>query len=278
MILHGYMDESGNRRFFTLSCLLARPKDWMWIESSWRKVLRRKNEELKKAGRQQISRFHAADCSSRVGEFKGWSIEEQIEFVKRLLAIFKNYMTSVVAYTVPLEDFKAVFHEHQEDTIASLYGMLTKFLMDQTVWDIKEQAGKDAIDHVRIALIHDRSDYDQHIHKAFNHAKNDTTFEGREIFVSITSQGWEDCIPLQAADLLAYETFKDAENHVIGRSRRKSLTSILEGSTFGGRSKSFDRDTLQLFRDVIEADAAGLPRPDLEEFRKHRIKSPQNHG
>ncbi len=117
MILHGYMDESGNSRFFTLSCLLARPKDWMWIESSWKKALRRKNEELKKAGRQQISRFHAADCSSRVGEFKGWRIEEQIEFVKRLLAIFRNYMTSVVAYTVPIEDFKAVFHEHQEDAI-----------------------------------------------------------------------------------------------------------------------------------------------------------------
>ncbi|MGP8269603.1 MAG: hypothetical protein ACLQLH_06010 [Terracidiphilus sp.] len=148
--------------------------------------------------------------------------------------------------------------------IASLYGMLTKFLMSQTVWDIQEQAGKNAINKVRIALIHDRSDYDQHILKAFNNAKNDSTFEGREIFVSITSQGWEDCVPLQAADLLAYETFKDAENHVIGRSRRKSLTSILEGSTFGGRSKSFDRDTLQLLRDVIEADASGLPRPDLK--------------
>ncbi|MGO8774128.1 MAG: hypothetical protein ACLQHT_07685, partial [Terracidiphilus sp.] len=81
----------------------------MWIESEWKNVLRQKNEELKKAGRQQISRFHAADCSSRLGEFKGWSVEEQIAFVKRLLVIFHKHMTSVVAYTVPINDFKAVF-------------------------------------------------------------------------------------------------------------------------------------------------------------------------
>lgn len=272
MILHGYMDESGNSRFFTLSCLLARPKDWMWIESAWKKVLKWKNDELKKAGRQAISRFHAADCSSRVGEFKGWSVEEQIEFVKRLLAIFKKYMTSVVAYTVPIVDFKEVFQEHQDEAIANLYGLLTEFLMSQVIWDIEDQAGKGAISRVRIALIHDRSDYDHHILNAFNKAKNDETFRGRDAFVSITSQGWETCVPLQAADLLAYETFKDAENHVIGRPRRKSLTSILEGPAFGGRSKSFDRDTLQLFRDVIEADAAGLPRPSLDEFRKLHAK------
>jgi hypothetical protein len=268
MILHGYMDESGNSRFFTLSYLLARPKEWMWIESEWKKVLRQKNEELKKAGRQQISRFHAADCSSRLGEFKGWSVEEQIAFVKRLLVIFHKHMTSVVAYTVPINDFKAVFPEHKEDTLGALYRILTQFLMNQTVWDIQEQAGKQALSRVTIALIHDRSDYNQQILNGFDHAKNDSTFEGREIFVSITAQGWEDCVPLQAADLLAYETFKDAENQVIGRTRRKSLTSILEGSAFGGRSKSFRRDTLELFRQVLDADAAGLPRPSLEEFKK----------
>jgi hypothetical protein len=266
------MDESGNNRFFTLSYLMARPKEWMWIESEWKKVLRQKNEELKKAGRQQISRFHAADCSSRLGEFKGWSVEEQIEFVKRLLAIFKKHKTSVVAYTVPIDDFKAVFPEHKDDALAALYRLLTQFLMNQTVWDIQQQAGKQAPSRVTIALIHDRSNYNQQILSAFDHAKNDSTFEGREIFVSITAQGWEDCVPLQAADLVAYETFKDAENRVTGRSRRKSLTSILDGFTFGGRSKSFDRDTLQLLREVIEADAAGTPRPNLEAFRARRGK------
>lgn len=268
MILRGYIDESYNSRFFTLSCLLARPQDWMWIQSAWKKVLRQKNEELRRAGRKQISRYHAADCSSCKREFGDWQVEEQIAFVKRLLSIFNRYMTSVVAYTIPIEDFKAVFHEHKDDPFPVMYRMLTNFLMNQTVHEIRTQAGSDNVKNVSIALIHDRSSYDQSFLAAFNHCKNDVTFDGREIFKSITAMGWEECIPLQAADMLAYETFKDAENRVIGRTRRKSLVSILEGSAFGGRSKSFTRSTLQLLRETIEADAAGLPRPkrtiDLE--------------
>jgi len=263
MILHGYIDESYNQRFFTLSCLLGRPQDWMWIESEWKKVLRKKNAELHRAGRRKISRYHAADCSSCRGEFSGWSVDEQIAFVKRLLAIFNKYMTSVVAYTVPLEDFKDVYPEHKDDPFPVLYRMLTNLLMNQTVHEIRTQAGPWAVDRVSIALIHDRSDYDQSYLAAFNFCKKDLTFEGRHIFKSITPLGWEDCIPLQAADMLAYETFKDVENHAVGRKRRKSLTSILDGTKFGGRSKSFSRSTLKLLRDTMEADAAGLPRPPL---------------
>lgn len=263
MILNGYIDESYNQRFFTLSCLLGRPKDWMWIESEWKKVLREKNAELSRAGRRKISRYHAADCSSCRNEFTGWTVDEQIVFVKRLLAIFNKYMTSVVAYTVPIEDYKDIYPEHRADPFPALYELLTSFLMNQTVHEIRTQAGPWAIDQVSIALIHDRSDYDQSYLAAFNSCMRDSTFEGREIFKSITSLGWEDCIPLQAADMLAYETFKDAENGVLGRKRRKSLTSILEGTKFGGRSKAFTRSTLKLLRGTVDADAAGLPRPTL---------------
>jgi len=261
MILHGYIDESYNSRFFTLSCLLGRPKDWMWFESEWKKVLRQKNQKLKHEGRKEITRYHAADCSSRKGEFEGWAIDEQIEFAKRLLAIFNKYMTSVVAYTLPIADFKAIFPENANDLFPAMYRMLTNFLMNQTVHEIRTQAGSQAIDRVSIALIHDRSPYDHSYLAAFNFCKNDATFEGRHIFKSITPLGWEDCIPLQAADMLAYETFKDVENKASGRNRRKSLTSILEGTKFGGRSKFFTRRTLKFLRDTIEADAAGLPRP-----------------
>jgi hypothetical protein len=191
-------------------------------------------------------------------------VDEQVVFVKRLLAIFNKYMTSVVAYTVPIEDFNAVNPEHKDDLFPVLYRMLTNFLMNQTVHEIRTQAGPSAVDKVSISLIHDRSDYDQSYLAAFNFCKDDLTFEGRHIFESIASIGWEDCIPLQAADMLAYETFKDVENHSIGRKRRKSLTSILEGTKLGGRAKLFTRSTLKLLRDTIEADAAGLPRPSLD--------------
>jgi hypothetical protein len=253
MILIGYIDESYNHHFFTLSCLLARPQDWMWMQSAWRKVLRDKNKELKRAGRPLISRFHAADCSSRKGEFDGWDVDEQIAFVKHLLSIFINHMSSMVAWTIPIDDFKTVFHEHQKDPLPQMYGVLTKFVMGQTVHEIESQGYKGAIERVKISFVHDRNSYDSHIHGAFDQLKHDPNFRGRESFTTVTSVGWESCIPLQAADLIAYEAFKDAAGRVAGRSRRRSFASILDSRSFGGRSKSFTLEALQDLRKSMES-------------------------
>lgn len=261
MKLQGYIDESYNDRFFTLSCILARPKEWMWIESNWKKILRQKNSELKRAGRMQISRYHASDCSNRKGEFKEWTVEEQITFVRQLLVIFNKHMTYVVAYTLPIADFKDIFLSPVEDPLPAMCRFLTGFLMHQTVDDIRTQGRLNEIKQVSIDLIHDRSPYDQSYRESFDSCKSDTTFSDRGIFKSIAPNGWENCIPLQPADLLAYETLKDVQNRADGRERRKSLTSILEGGKFGGRSKLFDRSNLQLLKLTIEANAAGEPMP-----------------
>ena len=85
MIFRGYIDESYSERVFTLSCLMSDPPNWWKIESAWKKRLRAKNTFLKSKGRAPLSRYHAADCSSRVNEFEGWSVEEQIDFTKQLL-------------------------------------------------------------------------------------------------------------------------------------------------------------------------------------------------
>ncbi len=41
MYLRGYIDESYNHRTFTLSCVMATSLDWLWIESAWKKMIRR---------------------------------------------------------------------------------------------------------------------------------------------------------------------------------------------------------------------------------------------
>jgi hypothetical protein len=232
---------------------MARIQDWLWIESAWKNVLREKNKELRKSGRQQISRFHAADCSSCKGEFNGWGVDEQIAFSKKLLGIFKRYLTSVIAYTFPVDEFKAVFPQHANNPYPQMYGFLVKFIMLQLIEEI-EKDGRVPTSHVCIALLHDRSSHDSDMHSAFNFVmNNDPTFTKQRYFSSITSIGWESCIPLQAADLIAYETFKDIDNKAAGRNRRKSLTSILESDNFGGRSKIFNRANLEALRDGFDS-------------------------
>lgn len=93
MLIKGYIDESygmdnddPKTAIFTLSCAMSNIKGWAAIESSWKKCLAAKNKSLKLQGRPPISRYHAADCSGFHGEFSDWSKDEQIAFVKDLLA------------------------------------------------------------------------------------------------------------------------------------------------------------------------------------------------
>ncbi len=64
-----------------------------------------------------------------------------------------------------------------------------------------------------------------------------------------------DCIPLQAADLVAYENFKDAEGKLIGRRRRKTLELLLSSNTYGGSAKTFNAEGIRALRFAID-----LPR------------------
>jgi hypothetical protein len=252
MLLRGYIDESYDSRVFTLSCLMATSHDWMWIESAWKKVLRHKNKELKRAGRQQISRYHATDCNGRRNEFQGWSSEEQVAFVKELLSVFRKFMTNSVAYSIPIADFVAVFPRTEANPLPQMYGFLVKFLMTEINIQIAEIGVGHRLKPLNITLFHDRSSFDVIILDAFNQMIADPTFTGQKMFSSVRSTGWETCIPLQAADLIAYELFKDVSGKIAGRQRRKSLESILSSNMFGGRAQIFDRKSLTSLRNKME--------------------------
>src|ERR1019366_7813447 len=95
---------------------------------------------------------------------------------------------------------------------------------------------------ISIALIHDRSPYDAVLLDTFYKMLDDKGFEGREYFSSIAPLDWDQCVPLQAADFLAYENMKDSDRQASGspRPKRKSLAALLDLSSLGGGTRRFD--------------------------------------
>jgi hypothetical protein len=90
MVIRSYIDESrGPNRTFALGCAIAKGTDWTWIGRDWKRCLERKNRELKLKGRKCISRYHASDCESRLGEFLRWGVPEKNDFVKELISIIR---------------------------------------------------------------------------------------------------------------------------------------------------------------------------------------------
>jgi hypothetical protein len=260
VILRGFIDESYSQKVFSLSCVMSKPSGWLEIESGWKKCLRAKNKKLRADGRKEISRYHAADCSSRVGDSKGWTVQEQISFTTELLAVFKRRRSwvNVISYSIPLDDFVREFPEYGADRIGFCYWTLVKFMMIEMtnqVMEIKEKKRSDT--PVRFILVHDRSPFDGIILDAFSRTITDPTFNGAEMFSTIVPSSSADCIPLQAADLIAYENFKDTEGFLVGRKRRKTLEILLEMQSFGGRSRRFGPEAIKRLREVTTRPSGG---------------------
>lgn len=259
MIFKGYIDESygSDRNIFALSCIVATGKQWSEIERKWKLHLAGKNKILAKAGRATITRYHASDCSGRHGEYEGWSHAERDAFVKGLFLIFKQVPTFTWVFDVQLKELCECFPEYAEDPLNAAYFWLTKFLMLSISRDFRNFNRSNRM--LKITLFHDRTagncDYDATILRSFNSLINDPTFVGREMFSTIGPLSWKDCIPLQPADLLAFEGFKQAEAKLAERESRKSFKALLNMDNFGIHSKTLNKSANSRLREMIEAAA-----------------------
>jgi hypothetical protein len=119
----------------------------------------------------------------------------------------------------------------------------------------------------RIALIHDRSEYDAVLLEAFNHLKSDETLLNRERFTTITPVGWEDSVPLQPADMIAYSNFKTVER---GHKKRKDFELILDLDSIGGRGVFLKEQAFREIRKKIDTESKTIL------FKNARI-SPRKH-
>lgn len=262
MVFRGYIDESYNAHVFTLSCLISTGKIWSEFSRAWKLTLDSVNRKLKAKGRTTVSRYHAADCSNLKREFADWTTDEQRALFADILKVFKRHQVDTVALSVNLQDMDTYFPEArkyaQPDFRTFLYGMTTRFLLGRI-------ADRFCIRYPnpKIALVHDRNGYDSVMLEAFNQQIADPAFEHKDCFTSFAAAGWETCIPLQPADLVAYENFKDALRKINPRERRISLKMLVDLDAFSGRAQSMDKPAILRLREEMMATALSLPTPHL---------------
>ncbi len=245
--LRGYIDESGRDHLFTLACVFTEGAQWFFFELAWRKCLEEVNASLKQQGRREISRYHAADCSSRVNEFEGWTTDEQIKLMQGLVKVFQQHPANTLSYSCDLRELVEEIPETKSDPKAYAYELLIKYLMLE-IGAFCDQLRPRPL----VTLIHDRCEHDVDLLKSFNTMVNDPTFRQRDRFVSIVPESWEHCIPLQPADLIAYENFKEYERSFVNRKRRKTLEILLDLDSFGGRGRILKRDAFTQIKKVID--------------------------
>ena len=226
------------------------------MERQWKLHLRAKNKTLKRAGRPLISRYHASDCSSRHGEFEGWSHDERDAFVLGLFEIFRRIPFHTVVFNTQLDELCEVFPEWANDRLDAAYGLLTTFNLYLIAQEFTAFARNGRTP--RITLFHDRTAadgrYDPTILKAFNRQISKPDFPYRDYFTTIAPLRWDQCIALQPADLVAFECFKQAQAKLDGREPRRSFKALLNMENFGIHSKTFPKSgLLKLRKEMIKA-------------------------
>ena len=249
VILRGYIDESYDGkefppRMFGLTCTFAHTAEWPWIEMAWQKCLDEKNASLRKQGRKEIRRYHSKDINNYQEDFEGWNGEERKDFCEKLIRVFWRHICGYEGYLINLQELVEVWPETGPDPLDFAYHNLLKFLMIE----IGKNMNKILPGH-KMNLFHERCAYNGVLLKAFDELVNDPTFSYRNCFTTIAPLGWEDCIPLQPADLLAYENFKEGLRQVQPRDRRIIMSEILLIEDFVAHAKIVDRATMIKLRD-----------------------------
>jgi hypothetical protein len=190
-VLKVFMDESGIHEDAEVVCVgayVARPKTWRDWTKRWN------------IAKKPIKVYHAADAQNLHGEFEGWSEGDRDELVKRVLPVIaKTEGMPGVVIGIHLREYNEKVAGHNFDSIfGTPYATCFQWVI-QTIMMIHESY----LSSERVAFYHEINDYQGEALESFTYVKQNYNHGNAQITMAFGSK--DDCTPLQAADVLAYE-------------------------------------------------------------------------
>lgn len=253
-------------KVFVVGGFLANAAVWTAIEKPW-------VEQNRKFG---VSRFHAADVNARDGEFAGWSKTHRDSYVLPLLGIIRDqgrYLHAVSVGMYP-RDYKKIINGHGRKLFGPPHIACFKSCIVLIAHEM-ELMGLPREDQIEVVF--ERNDFESDCVKIFCALKDNPAFKLRHRLATCAPGSWEDFLPLQCADMIAYDTYRLLEDKNVGMGRtRKSLESLYPKNGFMGFY--FEQDLLRSMKEPLEK-ARGLdngfivtPKPlgQLEQYDTFR--------
>jgi hypothetical protein len=246
MIVRAYIDESmGKFQTISLGCAIAKGTEWTWVRHDWKRCIDRKNRELRRAKRNIISRYHATYCENMYGEFKGWRKDEKEAFLAELLSIINKHHIHILGATLDKAELLQVFPEIKEERAdKESYAALAWLLFPEILREAKKLDS-----HPTVKIVYEQGAVSQHMPNTYARwtAAN---FREADVFDSIEQGTWK-VLPLQVADLIAFEAMKDRDNlkHPLKLTRRFPLKRLMGDDRHGGgRGIHFGKEGLERLR------------------------------
>ena len=210
-----YLDESGvhdSSPVVAVGGYIGRPPAWRDWTKKWNQA------------KKPIKIYHATDAQNLQGEFEGWTNERVGALAAKLLPIIDQSQIGALSISLDLVEFNRALagKDHLKKLFGEPYVACFQWCI-QAFLNIAYEGGNKE----RIAFVHEVNAYQGQALEAFSWIKENTNMGNNAI--SLTFGAKSDYPPLQAADILAYETNKRLRN--VERPERRAWTA-LGGSKF----------------------------------------------
>ena len=193
----------------TVAAYLARPKQWEVFTKEWVRAI------------QPAKIYHAADAANCRGEFKGWTPQQVAEMAKRALPIIPKHTEMAVANGIHMGDYEAALKNKPQlrKLLGEPYGACLQWTLSTLLRPKAELGNRE-----QIAFFHEQNNFAAEAFRTYQYTIEKWGMGAR---TSFTFGSKEKYVPLQAADIYAYEANKRLRDTSRSRPNRKALDALV---------------------------------------------------
>lgn len=262
-VIFGFMDSSNTHdtaRIWSLCGFLGEDRAFTEFDLAWNKLL----DDPRWPKR--VKRFHTVDCVHHTGEFEGWSFAERLTMWGKLISLLTSLRTVVALGSVVVtEDFDNLTSEEREllrsEALGEPLDLSVQYIFQRCVRLTRNTSEEESLG----ILFDNENPYV--MDRCYGLAKvYQTRFGLQKWFAGIGFGDSARFTPLQAADLLAYGTYRFVRDRRYPRSSEPDFPiepgflRMIEGILLAGGG-SFDLDSMKKLAKRIKERHDGKIEP-----------------
>lgn len=253
-ILAAYLDDSGTHKgspLVSVAGAVGSVSQWIKFSRRWRRQLRQWNLEF----------FRMADFVSSRGPYEGWDEPRKHHVLSRLVQTIKDYARFLVGNAVYSRDFDEAFAKYPNSCIKDAYHFCAVLTLPAVGYWKMESKRREPV-----ALIFESGNklLDQYFRLVQRDFLDDRAREAYGIG-SVTVGDKKEMPPLQAADIIAYGTYKCKAQKAIEPYLENSYRSLFEIRNSGF---IWNREGIEQILSRVSRDLEARPHLYRQMFKK----------
>jgi hypothetical protein len=222
-VFKAYLDEGGLQEpIFAIGGIVASEEEWAIFSLEWEAI-------IKPLG---LAAYHSSNCDGGYEAFKGWPQDKRTALTIDLVSCMKERNVFMVGVSAKVEEIAEVTEKSGKALWAALYDACFSTAIGITVRQCALLMPEE-----EVSVVFDRqNEFAGTIRRCFNRMADDRTWPYADKLAGLAFGSRDKYLPLQAADKVAYETFKQTLNQLTDPDRpaRMSLYELYDRPFYSG--------------------------------------------